>query len=53
MYNRRDPRTGEVMKEFQDGLRGLINQATNQPHATETGKNILSLSQMWKQKLYG
>ena len=37
MYNRRDPETGEVTKEFRDGLRAFINQAVNNPFTPNDG----------------
>ena len=38
MYNHKDPETGEVTKEYRAGLRGFLQQATNQPFAREHGK---------------
>ncbi|KAG7543657.1 Transposon En/Spm-like [Arabidopsis thaliana x Arabidopsis arenosa] len=37
MYNHRDPTTGDVTKEFTDGLRDFMYQATNESFARENG----------------
>ena len=37
MYNRKDPETREVTKEYRVGLRAFIHQATNNPYAKRDG----------------
>ncbi|XP_023639601.1 uncharacterized protein LOC111830945 [Capsella rubella] len=42
MYNHRDSETGDVTREFCDGLRGFMYQATNQPFARDNGLGLPS-----------
>jgi len=42
MYNHRDPVTGDVTKEFTDGLRGFMYQATNVSVSTINIWNLIS-----------
>jgi len=37
MYNHRDQATGEVTREYYEGLCGFMYQATNEPFARENG----------------